>query len=236
MRYRLEPKTQMLAHLISCSPYVNLDPYRYDRLIESLDRMCDRVRCYRLKFRKDEGFLDLLAGNLSSEEGRSTIRIWQHLLRPLAGHGQISKRHTSGHQRYGIESWRAKPWWCVRTSAEVFVLSEVGARVLELLDGKRKLVAVRDLLLLEYEVDEAQLEQDLNDYINQLKEAGIIHSIGANVMTYDDVVQRAWRNNTLLSVLLELTYACNLNCSFCYNDRSHRGRPLQPGSIPTTDR
>jgi hypothetical protein len=58
--------------------------------------------------------------------------------------------------------------------AQVLVLSEVGARVLELLDGKRKLVAVRDLLLVEYEVDEVQLEQDLNDYINQLKEAGII--------------------------------------------------------------
>ena len=59
--------------------------------------------------------------------------------------------------------------------AQVLVLSEVGARVLELLDGKRKMVAVRDLLLVEYEVDEAQLEQDLNDYINQLKEAGIVH-------------------------------------------------------------
>ena len=58
--------------------------------------------------------------------------------------------------------------------AQVFVLSEVGARVLELLDGKRKLIAVRDLLLLAYEVDEAQLEQDLNKYINRLKEAGII--------------------------------------------------------------
>jgi len=63
-----EPKTQMLAHLLSCSPYVNLDPYRYDRLIESLERMCSLVRCYRLKFRKDEGFLDLLAGTLSVDE------------------------------------------------------------------------------------------------------------------------------------------------------------------------
>lgn len=59
--------------------------------------------------------------------------------------------------------------------AQVFVLSEVGARVLELLDGKRKLADVRDLLLVEYEVDEAQLEQDLNQYIKRLKEAGIIH-------------------------------------------------------------
>ena len=59
--------------------------------------------------------------------------------------------------------------------AQVFVLSEVGARVLELLDGKRNLIAVRDLLLLEYEVEAAQLEQDLNEYINRLEEAGIIH-------------------------------------------------------------
>jgi hypothetical protein len=58
--------------------------------------------------------------------------------------------------------------------AEVLVLSEVGARVLELLDGKRNLVAVRNLLLIEYEVDEAQLEQDLHEYVRQLKEAGII--------------------------------------------------------------
>ena len=59
--------------------------------------------------------------------------------------------------------------------AQVFVLSEVGARVLELLDGKRKLTDVRNLLLLEYEVDGAQLDQDINEYIKRLKEAGIIH-------------------------------------------------------------
>ena len=59
--------------------------------------------------------------------------------------------------------------------AQVFVLSEVGARVLELLDGKRKLTDVRNLLLIEYAVDEARLEQDLNQYINSLNEVGIIH-------------------------------------------------------------
>ena len=65
-------------------------------------------------------------------------------------------------------------------AAEVFVLSEVGARVLDLLDGKHTLADIRDLLLLEYEVDGAQLEQDLYDFINGLKEAEIIHPIGAN--------------------------------------------------------
>jgi MoaA/NifB/PqqE/SkfB family radical SAM enzyme len=45
-------------------------------------------------------------------------------------------------------------------------------------------------------------------------------------MTYENLIQRAWHNNTLLSVLLELTYDCNLNCFFCYNDRKQRGLPL----------
>lgn len=47
--------------------------------------------------------------------------------------------------------------------------------------------------------------------------------------TYEDLVQRAWHNHTLLSVLLELTYRCNLNCFFCYNDRRQRGLPLSLG-------
>jgi MoaA/NifB/PqqE/SkfB family radical SAM enzyme len=46
-------------------------------------------------------------------------------------------------------------------------------------------------------------------------------------MTYENLIQRAWHHNTLLSVLLELTYDCNLNCFFCYNDRKQRGLPLR---------
>jgi MoaA/NifB/PqqE/SkfB family radical SAM enzyme len=37
---------------------------------------------------------------------------------------------------------------------------------------------------------------------------------------------RAWRENRLLSALLELTYRCNLDCFFCYNDLGLRGRAL----------
>jgi MoaA/NifB/PqqE/SkfB family radical SAM enzyme len=40
------------------------------------------------------------------------------------------------------------------------------------------------------------------------------------------VTARAWRENRLFSVLLELTYRCNLDCAFCYNDLSLRGVPL----------
>ncbi len=37
---------------------------------------------------------------------------------------------------------------------------------------------------------------------------------------------RAWSENRLFSALLELTYRCNLDCFFCYNDVGLRGRPL----------
>lgn len=41
-----------------------------------------------------------------------------------------------------------------------------------------------------------------------------------------DVIKTAWNRNQLLSVLIELTYRCNLNCWFCYNDMNRQGRPL----------
>jgi radical SAM protein with 4Fe4S-binding SPASM domain len=37
---------------------------------------------------------------------------------------------------------------------------------------------------------------------------------------------RTWRDNQLFSVLVELTYRCNLDCVFCYNDVGLRGRAL----------
>lgn len=48
-------------------------------------------------------------------------------------------------------------------------------------------------------------------------------------MRFSDIVRKAWSDNRLFSVLLELTYRCNLDCFFCYNDLSLRGRPLTKG-------
>lgn len=45
-------------------------------------------------------------------------------------------------------------------------------------------------------------------------------------MSYADTVKRSWNENRLMSVLLELTYACNLDCTFCYNDLALDGKPL----------
>jgi MoaA/NifB/PqqE/SkfB family radical SAM enzyme len=37
----------------------------------------------------------------------------------------------------------------------------------------------------------------------------------------------AWERNLPVSVLVELTYRCNLDCFFCYNDLGLRGEPLR---------
>lgn len=44
--------------------------------------------------------------------------------------------------------------------------------------------------------------------------------------SFSSVLARTWRENQLFSVLVELTYRCNLDCVFCYNDLGLRGTPL----------
>jgi MoaA/NifB/PqqE/SkfB family radical SAM enzyme len=45
-------------------------------------------------------------------------------------------------------------------------------------------------------------------------------------MSYERLIGRTWDENRLFSVLVELTYRCNLDCFFCYNDLNLRGTPL----------
>lgn len=45
-------------------------------------------------------------------------------------------------------------------------------------------------------------------------------------MTFNHLMGRTWDENRLFSVLIELTYRCNLDCFFCYNDLGLRGKPL----------
>ena len=45
-------------------------------------------------------------------------------------------------------------------------------------------------------------------------------------MSWASFNERAWNENRLTSVLFELTYACNLDCEFCYNDVGLAGQPL----------
>ena len=46
-------------------------------------------------------------------------------------------------------------------------------------------------------------------------------------MGFEQVLRKTWRDNLLFSVLVELTYRCNLDCFFCYNDLGLRGEPLR---------
>lgn len=46
-------------------------------------------------------------------------------------------------------------------------------------------------------------------------------------MSYQRTVLRTWNENVLFSALVELTYRCNLDCFFCYNDLSLSGRPMR---------
>ena len=45
-------------------------------------------------------------------------------------------------------------------------------------------------------------------------------------MSYSDTIRRIWNENILYAALVELTYRCNLDCYFCYNDTALRGVPL----------
>jgi MoaA/NifB/PqqE/SkfB family radical SAM enzyme len=45
-------------------------------------------------------------------------------------------------------------------------------------------------------------------------------------VSFARIVLESRRERRLMSVLIELTYRCNLDCTFCYNDRALQGRPL----------
>ncbi len=50
----------------------------------------------------------------------------------------------------------------------IYTLTEVGARIWELVDGRRTLVEVRDTLLQEYDAPAADVEADLVEFVRNL--------------------------------------------------------------------
>lgn len=61
-------------------------------------------------------------------------------------------------------------------TAEVLVLNEVGARVLELLDGNRTVADVESALANEFDAPAAELGRDVESYVEQLLAAGIVEA------------------------------------------------------------
>jgi len=61
----------------------------------------------------------------------------------------------------------------------LYALSEVAARIWELLDGRRSLKAVCDALVSEFDVNETEAEEDLLTLIEQFREIGAIRVVQA---------------------------------------------------------
>jgi hypothetical protein len=53
---------ETLASLVSCTPFINRDPYRADRLLQNLESLLGSVPTYELAFSRDRGFWDVLRG------------------------------------------------------------------------------------------------------------------------------------------------------------------------------
>lgn len=62
-------------------------------------------------------------------------------------------------------------------AAEVLALNGVGARVLELLDGRRTVGEVVDRLYGEFEVDRAELERDVARFVAELATIGVTEEV-----------------------------------------------------------
>jgi hypothetical protein len=59
-------------------------------------------------------------------------------------------------------------------AAEVIALNEVGARVLELLSDAKGIDEVVDTLIREFDVDRSVLERDVESFLGEIVEAGIL--------------------------------------------------------------
>lgn len=59
-------------------------------------------------------------------------------------------------------------------SGEVLVLNELGSRVLQLVEERRSVGGMIDLLLQEYDVGRDRLEEDVLRYLGDLERTGII--------------------------------------------------------------
>jgi len=64
-----------------------------------------------------------------------------------------------------------------QTVGEVLVVSEVGARVLDLVDSGLPVSGMLARLAAEYDVDGASLERDVAAYLQELVDAGVIEVV-----------------------------------------------------------
>lgn len=64
-----------------------------------------------------------------------------------------------------------------QSTAEALVVNDLGARLLDLIDGRRAVGEMLDLLEAEYEVDRPRLQADVLDYLLELQAAGLVTAL-----------------------------------------------------------
>jgi len=62
-------------------------------------------------------------------------------------------------------------------AAEALVINEVGARILQLLDGRTPIDRVADRLMEEYEVGREEAVGDLREFVADLSNVGIVEPV-----------------------------------------------------------
>lgn len=67
-----------------------------------------------------------------------------------------------------------------QNAAQALVLNEVGARILQLLDGKITLADVIDTLSEEFEADRADIADDCYEFVESLTEHGIVEPVASD--------------------------------------------------------
>ncbi len=59
----------------------------------------------------------------------------------------------------------------------IYTLNEVGAQIWDLIDGKRHVEEIRDLIVAEFEVSQGEAEEDLLRVLEQFDEIGAINEV-----------------------------------------------------------
>jgi hypothetical protein len=93
---------------------------------------------------------------------------------PILPATKFAKREDTRYRNIGGEGIVVR-----QTAGEVLVLSEVGARVVDLIGSANHVDAVLSALATEYDVDPAVLEKDVLAYLQELVDAGVIHCVAA---------------------------------------------------------
>jgi hypothetical protein len=69
----------------------------------------------------------------------------------------------------------------IRQKAEdvdsIYTLNEVGSRIWDAIDGKRRIDEIRDIIVSEFEVGTQKAEKDVVEFLKRLEQVGVIKAV-----------------------------------------------------------